>query len=72
MQPHPGFRYDAQNPFRADEEPFRLRTGGGTVEGWGEPMPRIESVVTDYNASVDGFVNGDDYDAFAEHFEAGC
>ena len=37
---------------------------------WVKKFQHHRLPVADFNH--DGFVNGDDYDAFAEHFDAGC
>ncbi len=62
----------AGNP-RGKNDPNVPNTGNGAPPidlGAYEFQPLDPNCPADFNG--DGFVNGDDYDAFAEHFEEGC
>jgi hypothetical protein len=62
----------AGNP-RAKNDPNVMDTGIGVPPidiGAYEFQPLDPNCPADFNG--DGFVNGDDYDAFVEHFEEGC
>ena len=62
----------AGNP-RVKNDPSVMDTGVGVPPidiGAYEFQPLNPNCPADFNG--DGFVNGDDYDAFAEHFEEGC